>query len=181
MYFYIKAVHLIFVVTWFAGLFYIVRLFIYNTEAGDKSPVQRDVLRDQFSIMLRRLWYGITWPSAIGTCICGAWLWYTLGGTPPWLYVKALFLIGLILYHLSLHYIFKQEMRGIFAYSSFQLRIWNEVATIFLVAIIFLAVIKDQMSALWGLIGLFVLMIVLGGGIYWYRRLRNKGYNRSQK
>ena len=63
MYAYLKALHIIFIVTWFAGLFYIVRLFIYNTEAGDKDAVERDILRRQFGIMMKRLWYGITWPS----------------------------------------------------------------------------------------------------------------------
>jgi protoporphyrinogen IX oxidase len=69
LYPYLKALHIIFVVTWFAGMFYLPRLFIYNTEAGDKPAVERDVLRNQFGIMMRRLWYGITWPSAVLTLI----------------------------------------------------------------------------------------------------------------
>src|SRR5438270_6532349 len=71
MYFYIKAFHIIFVVTWFSGLFYIVRLFIYTTEANEKAEPERTVLIHQFQIMMRRLWYGITWPSAILTLVFG--------------------------------------------------------------------------------------------------------------
>src|SRR3954447_7008854 len=71
MYSYLKALHIIFVVTWFAGIFYMPRLFIYNTEAGDKPEAECKVLRDQFKIMMKRLWYGITIPSAILTLIFG--------------------------------------------------------------------------------------------------------------
>jgi len=68
---YLKALHIIFVVTWFAGMFYMPRLFIYNTEAGEKDEVARTALRQQFSMMMKRLWFGITWPSAILTLIFG--------------------------------------------------------------------------------------------------------------
>ena len=71
MYIYLKALHIIFIVTWFAGMFYIVRLFIYNTEAAGKAEPERGILQGQFSVMIRRLWFGITWPSAILTLILG--------------------------------------------------------------------------------------------------------------
>ena len=74
MYLYIKALHVIFVVTWFAGLFYMVRLFIYNREAFDKPDPERRILQQQFTIMIRRLWFGITWPSCILTLVFGTWL-----------------------------------------------------------------------------------------------------------
>ena len=69
MYSYLKALHIIFVVTWFAGMFYMPRLFIYNTEAGEKDNAAKNALRDQFKIMMKRLWLGITWPSAILTLV----------------------------------------------------------------------------------------------------------------
>jgi putative membrane protein len=174
MYLYIKALHIIFIVTWFSGMFYIVRLFIYNTEAGDKSEVERNVLRNQFSIMIRRLWLGITWPSAILTLIFGGWMWYLLGVTPSWLIIKLGFVVGLFLYHASLHVIYSQQMRGIFQYSSQQLRIWNEVATIFLVAIVMLVVVKQQMSLVWGLGGLALLVILLMSAIKIYKAVRQR-------
>lgn len=172
MYNYIKALHIIFVVTWFSGLFYIVRLYIYNTEAGDRQSPGREILRDQFRVMIKRLWFGITWPSAVLTLIFGGWMWYLLGALPVWLMIKFIFVIGLFAYHLSLHALFRQQMNGIFRYSSQKLRIWNEVATIFLVAIVMLAVVKESMSWLRGLIGLMLFVVVLIVAIRVYKGLR---------
>ena len=70
-YLYLKALHIIFVVTWFAGLFYIVRLFIYHTEALAKNEPERSILSDQLAIMTKKLWYIIAWPSAVITLIMG--------------------------------------------------------------------------------------------------------------
>ncbi len=172
MYNYIKALHIIFIVTWFSGLFYIVRLFIYNTEAGEKESTEKKILRDQFSIMIQRLWFGITWPSAVLTLIFGSWMLYLYGSIPSWLWIKLGFVLGLFLYHLSLHRIFKQQMNNIFAYSSQQLRIWNEVATIFLLVIVMLVVVKQGISALWGLLGLVIFIIVLMTAIRIYKTVR---------
>ena len=172
MYNYIKALHIIFVVTWFSGLFYIVRLYIYNTEAGSREPDVREVLRSQFRVMIQRLWLGITWPSAILTAIFGGWMWYLLGTLPVWLMVKLCFVAGLFAYHLSLHGLYRQQMRGVFKFSSNQLRIWNEVATIFLVAIVMLAVVKETMSWIRGVAVLILLGIVLMLAIKIYKRLR---------
>ncbi|MGB8192607.1 MAG: CopD family protein [Chitinophagaceae bacterium] len=172
MHLYIKALHIIFIVTWFSGMFYIVRLFIYNTEAGEKNEVERNILRAQFSIMIRRLWLGITWPSAILTLIFGGWMWYLLGSTPGWLLVKLAFVAGLFLYHVSLQVIYNQQSHNIFRYSSQQLRIWNEVATIFLVAIVMLVVVKQQISLVWGLGGLVLLVVLLMSAIKIYKAMR---------
>src|SRR5215204_2283840 len=109
MYLYIKALHIIFIVTWFSGLFYVVRLFIYNTEAGENTEQHRDLLRAQFSIMIRRLWFGITWPSAVLTLVFGLWMLFLYGAVPAWLWIKLAFVAGLFLYHLSLHLIFRQQ------------------------------------------------------------------------
>src|SRR5438067_1765250 len=124
MYLYLKSLHIIFIVTWFSGLFYIVRLFIYNTEAGDKSEVEKNILRRQFGIMIKRLWLGITWPSAILTLILGPWVLYLYGSIDPWMWIKLIFVFFLYLYHFSLHKIYKEEIRGVFRYTSQQLRIW---------------------------------------------------------
>ena len=172
MYLYVKALHIIFVVTWFSGLFYIVRLFIYNAEANEKQEPERAILLSHLGIMTRRLWYGITWPSAILTLIFGTWMYTMYAALPAWLIIKLCFVLGLYVYHLSLHIIFKQQMAGIFKYSSQQLRIWNEVATIFLIAIVMLAVVKDSMSFVWALAGLLVFIIVLMSAIRIYKILR---------
>jgi len=174
MYLYVKALHIIFIVTWFAGMFYIVRLFIYNTEANEKQEPARSILKDQFFIMIKRLWFGITWPSAVLTLIFGSWMWYLLNATPQWLIIKLVFVFGLYAYHLTLHVIFNQERKGIFKYSSQQLRIWNEVATIFLVAIVMLVVVKQNMSWFWGLIGLLAFVFLLMSAIKLYKIVRSK-------
>ena len=172
---YVKALHIIFIVTWFAGMFYLPRLFIYNTEANDKDPMVKKVLQQQFAIMMKRLWYGITWPSAILTLIFGPWMWYlysTFNELPQWLFIKLLFVTGLYVYHISLHIIFRQQVNGVFKYSSQQLRIWNEVATIFLVAIVMLASVKESMSFVWGIVGLAGFIVVLMSAIRIYKALR---------
>ena len=172
MYNYIKALHIIFIVTWFSGLFYIVRLFVYHTEAAAKPEPARTILMEQFRVMIRRLWMGITWPSAILTLIFGPWVMIILGFVPTWLAIKLGFVIGLYGYHFSLHAIYRQQMKGIFRFSSQQLRIWNEVATIFLVAIVMLVVVKQNMSWVWGLVGLFLFVILLLSAIRIYKIIR---------
>jgi putative membrane protein len=180
MYNYIKALHITFIVTWFSGLFYMVRLFIYNTEAGDRPAPERSILRGQFSLMIRRLWLGITWPSAILTLLFGPWMLWLMGTVPIWLWIKMGFVLGLYFYHFSLQVIYRQQKKGIFRYSSGQLRIWNEVATIFLVAIVMLAVVKQNMSWAWGLIGLLLFVILLMSAIKIYKAIRT-GPSRQKK
>jgi putative membrane protein len=171
-YFYIKALHIIFVVTWFAGLFYIVRLFIYNREANDKPEAERRILQDQLAIMIRRLWYGITWPSCILTVIFGSWLLFYYLTFPLWLWIKIGFVVGLLLYHLSIQVLYRQQVKGKLKYTSNQLRIWNEVATIFLVAIIMLVVVRSGLGLLWGLAGLILFTFILVLAISVYKRTR---------
>lgn len=174
---YVKALHIIFIVTWFSGMFYIVRLFIYQVEANAKPEPEKGILTQQFAIMIKRLWMGITWPSAVLTLIFGPWMWYKYNGMhhpDTWLAIKLCFVIGLYAYHFSLHSIYKQLAAGIYKYSSTQLRIWNEVATIFLVAIVMLAVVKQGMSLVYGLGGLVALVIVLMSAIKIYKNVRTR-------
>jgi putative membrane protein len=174
MYLYIKALHIIFIVTWFSGMFYVVRLFIYSTEAVEKTRPEREILGEQLRIMTRRLWLGITWPSAILTLIFGPWIWILMGSTPRWLAVKLVFVIILYLYHFSLHIIYGEQQRGVFRYSSQRLRIWNELATLLLFAIVFLASVKQAMSWVFGVAGIISLAVVLMLAIRIYKKMRNK-------
>jgi len=174
MYFYVKALHIIFIVTWFAGMFYIVRLFIYNTEANEKKGIEKQILQNQFSIMIKRLWLGITWPSAILTLIFGTWMGFLYSSIPSWLWVKLGFVAGLYAYHFTLQKIYSDEMKGIFKYTSNQLRIWNEVATIFLIAIVMIVSVKDSMSWMYGLAGLVLFVIILMSAIKIYKAIRSK-------
>lgn len=174
MYPYIKALHIIFIVTWFAGMFYIVRLFIYNTEANEKEGMEKEILQKQFSIMIKRLWLGITWPSALLTLVFGTWMAFLYGSIPVWLWVKLGFVAGLYGYNYTLQKIYSQQMKGIFSYSSYQLRIWNEVATLFLVAVVMIVTVKTAMSWVYGLAGLVLLVVVLMSAIKIYKAIRNK-------
>ncbi len=174
MYLYVKALHIIFIVTWFAGLFYMVRLFIYNREAQDKPEAERIILQNQFSIMIKRLWMGITWPSCILTLILGTWLTVLLGAVPGWLAIKIFLVFGLLLYHLSLHVIYNQQKKGVFKFTSSQLRLWNEAATLFLVAIVLLVIAHDQMTFPWFIGGLLIFTIVLVLATWIYKKLRGR-------
>lgn len=174
MYHYVKALHIIFIVTWFAGMFYIVRLFIYNTEANEKPDPEKTILTKQFSVMIKRLWLGITWPSAILTLIFGTWMAILFGSIPSWLWVKLGFVAGLYAYHFTLQKIYSDEMKGIFKYTSNQLRIWNEVATIFLIAIIMIVSVKSAMSWVYGLAGLILFAVLLMSAIKIYKAVREK-------
>lgn len=181
MYPYLKALHIIFIVTWFAGMFYMPRLFIYATEAGEKPAAERDVLRAQFRIMMKRLWFGITWPSAVLTIllgpavmIAGGWQQVVLEPAGRWLLIKLFFVVLLYIYHWTLHRIFRQESKGEYRYTSQQLRVWNEVATLFLIAIVMLAVVKQGISLVWGLAGLVLFIAVLMSAIRIYKLARKK-------
>ncbi len=124
--------------------------------------------------MTRRLWLGITWPSAILTLIFGPWIWILIGSTPHWLAVKLVFVIILYMYHFSLHILYREQQKGIFRFSSQKLRIWNEMATLLLFAIVFLASVKQSMSWVFGLAGIISLGIVLMLAISIYKRIRDK-------
>ncbi len=181
LYLYLKALHIIFVVTWFAGLFYMPRLLIYNTEANDQPEAVRNALRQQFGTMMKRLWYGITWPSAILTLVLGPavlvkgdWHLVLFTAEGSWLLLKLIFVLFLYIYFLAEHRIFKQQLSGVFKYSSQQLRVWNEIATIFLVAIVMLVVVKQNISLVWGLGGLVLFIIILMSSINIYKLLRNR-------
>src|SRR5665647_3298783 len=172
MYFYVKALHIIFIITWFSGMFYIVRLFIYNREAQDKNDVEKQILTAQFSIMIKRLWLGITWPSAILTIIFGGWIAVIYGTIPQWLWIKLGLVAGLYAYQFSLQKIYSDQIKGIFTFTSQQLRLWNEVATIFLIAIVMLVVVKESMSLVWGLVGLVAFTVLLLSAIRIYNLMR---------
>lgn len=173
---YIKSLHLIFVITWFAGLFYIPRLFIYQIEAFNKRSPEKEILGEQLKIMARRLWFIITWPSSILATLFAIWLiviqpaWLE----QSWMHVKLLFVVLLIIYHLKTHQIFNQLQKDVVRYTSGFMRIWNEVSTIILFSVVFLAILKNSINWIFGVIGIFVLAILLMLGIRLYKRIRDK-------
>ena len=173
---YIKALHIIFVITWFAGLFYIVRLFIYHVEAEDKEEPAKSILQKQYKLMSKRLWYIITWPSAIlatffALCMIIMVPSYLAEG---WMQIKLSFVFALFFYHFGCHIIYKQLQNDIIKYTSFKLRIWNEVATVLLFAIIFLVTLKTTVSWVWGVIGIILFGVLLMLSIKLYKNIRAK-------
>jgi len=168
----IKALHIIGFTCWFAGLFYVVRLFIYNTEARDRNDAASEAMVAQFNGMQRRLWYGITWPALVVTVFFGGWMVVRMvsvyGTLAPWLHLK-LGAVGLLVgYHLLLGHIHRRIVANRSTWSSRSLRILNEAATLFLVAIVFIAVLKDQLTLQVAavVLGSFSLLLVVGFLVY---------------
>lgn len=174
IYLYAKAIHIIFVVCWMAGLFYMVRLFIYHTEARDKSVEEYQILHKQFMLMESRLWWVITTPSMYLTVVAGLVMLYQAPALlqAGWMHVKLTFVLGLIIYHFISERIMMRLREEKSGWTSGRLRMWNEVATLFLFAIVFMVVLKSAVSWIFGVAGLLLLSIMLMMGIRLYKRYR---------
>ena len=132
----IKSFHIIFMVTWFAGLFYLPRLFVYHAMSDDQPSI------DRFKIMERKLFYGIMTPGGIITLVLGFWLWFGYGFTGGWLHAKTALVLVLVAYHVwcaKLMIDFKHDRN---TKSHVWYRWFNEVPVIFLISIIILVVVK---------------------------------------
>ena len=173
---YIKSLHLIFVITWFAGLFYIVRLFVYQIEASQKPSPEKEILLQQYKIMTYRLWYIITWPSAVLATLFAVWLLILMPAwlQMPWMHVKLGFVFALTLYHLKCHQMYLQLQNDQFKHTSNFMRLWNEGATLILFAVVFLVILKNAFNWIYGVIGIFVFSITIMLGFKFYKRIREK-------
>ena len=179
IYNYLKSLHLIFVITWFAGLFYMVRLFVYHAEAKLKVEPEQSILISQYQIMQYRLWYIITWPSAILASFFAYWmLFFTEIGqvwlTQPWMHVKLGFVFLLYLYHLKCHQIFLQLQKNEVRHTSGFFRLWNEGATLILFAVVFLVILKNAVNWIYGVIGIVLFSVLLMLGYKFYKRIRER-------
>ena len=175
-YLYIKSFHIIFITTWFAGLFYIVRLFIYYKEAEEKTEIEKNILLKQYKLMIKRLWYIITWPSAVLATIFATWLLILQPAwlQQSWMHIKLTFVGLLFLYHWSCQIMYNQIDKGFLKFSSFTLRIWNEVATIILFACVFLVILKNSIGWVFGTLGIIGVSLFLMLGIKLYKKIRKK-------
>lgn len=176
MYLYLKALHIIFVVCWFAGLFYIVRLFVYYAEAQLKDSVERNILSKQLSLMTNRLWFIITWPAAVLATVFGVLM---LIENPillqqPWMHVKLVFVILLWFYHVKCHQYVKQVENGTLKKTNSFFRIWNEGATIILFSVVFLVILKNAFNWIFGVIGIVVFSMLLMMGYKFYKKIRER-------
>lgn len=175
-YLYAKSLHIIFVITWFAGLFYSVRLFIYHTEANIKASPEKEILQNQYKIMTKRLWYMITWPSAI---LASLFAFFMLYNNPrfvdmPWMQVKLGFVVLLYIYHFVCHFMFKQLQNDVIKYTSTKLRLWNEIPTLILFSVVFIVVLKSAVNWIYGLIGIITFGILLMLAVRIYKVIRKK-------
>lgn len=163
-------------VTWFAGLFYMPRLFVYQLEANEKPSPEREILGKQLGLMAKRLWKIITGPSLV---LCSLFALVMLHAQPallenPWMQIKLGFVILLYIYHYRTWRIHKQLQEGVFKHSSKFMRIWNEGATLILFAVVFLAVTKSAVNWIWGVVGIVGLGILLMLGIRLYKKIQEK-------
>lgn len=176
---YIKSLHLIFVITWFAGLFYIPRLFVYQIEAFHKPSPEKEILGKQLKLMAKRLWFIITWPSAILASLFAIWLLVLQPAwlQQPWMHVKLAFVGLLFLYQIQTHIYFKQLQNNVVKKTSNFMRLYNEGSTFILFAVVFLVILKSAINWVFGVIGIFVLGLLLMLGFKVYKRIRSKNPN----
>jgi putative membrane protein len=132
----LKALHIIFVVTWFAGLFYLPRLFVYHAMASDEVGIER------FKVMERKLFFGIMTPSALLTVVFGVWLWLGYGYGGGWLHVKLALVAVLLGYHLWCGKLLADFKRGRNTRGHVWYRWFNEFPVLILFAVVFLVVLK---------------------------------------
>lgn len=147
----IKAVHIIFVVSYFAGLFYIVRLFIYHTETQDKPENERSILKKQFCFMEERLWNIITVPAGILVLITGITMLVLNSAllSQPWMHIKLTAVLLLVGYHLWSWRTLKEIQNDHYKMKSVRLRMMNEVATLLLFIIVFAVILKGGIITNW--------------------------------
>ncbi|WP_316800008.1 CopD family protein [Pedobacter frigidisoli] len=171
---YFKAVHIVFVISWMAGLFYILSLFIYHTEANDKSEPEKSILLKQFVKMEATLWKIICQPAMIISVLAGAGM-LTLNSSllqADWMWVKLGFVVALLIYHFICQRIVKSLKNGRFKMTSFQLRLWRELATVFMIAIVFVVILKNALNWIYGLVGIMGIALVIMIAVKLYKNYR---------
>jgi putative membrane protein len=162
-YYWFKAFHLVGIVVWFAGLFYLVRLFIYHVEANEQPEPARTILKNQYQLMEKRLYNIITTPGMLVTVAMAIGLIYTEPDVlkQGWLHVKLLFVLALIGYHHYCSRLMKKLAKDECGWTSQQLRALNEAPTVMLVVIVMLAVFKNNLPTdltAWVIVGMVIAM-----------------------
>ena len=170
-YLYLKVFHIIGVIVWFAGLFYLGRLFVYHREADDRPEPERTTLKSQFSLMERRLYYGIAWPGLCISVVFGIALIFA-SGFPGWLHAKLAFVVVLVVYQLWCGHLRKLLLNENCSWNGTKFRLFNEIPTLLLFSIVFIVVFKSAIS--WNALLLILagLILVIGGAVHLRTRRR---------
>ncbi len=190
LYLILKAIHVIFMVSYFAGLFYLVRIFVYYKDTDDFEATRKKVLREQYLFMATRLWKLITVPAFTIMLLSGLSLLFVhypefpLLRTDPfsWFYIKALFLVGLFTYHYWC-YNKLNELRGLkgedLSTPNLKLRQFNEIGTFILFLVVFTVFLKSAIFDYWWqlIVGFIVLVICITLTV----KLVNKGKKKRKK
>jgi len=132
----VKTLHIVFMVTWFAGLFYLPRLFVYHAMSDDHTSLER------FKVMERKLFWGIMTPGALLTLVFGSWLWLGWGFAGGWLHAKLALVVVLIAYHAWCGKLMIDFRRDRNAHSHVWYRWFNEFPVLVLIATVALVVVK---------------------------------------
>ena len=175
-YLWFKSLHIIGVIVWFSGLFYLVRLFIYHEESNSLKEELKIAFNNQYSLMEKRLANIITTPGmilAISMAVClviyqPAWLY------ERWLQIKISFVIGLLIYHFFCYRIMNSLQNGTSKITARQLRLLNELPTLLLFIIVLLVIFKNNFPtsvATWSIIGLTLFMLI---SIQIYSKIRRE-------
>lgn len=176
-YLYFKALHIFGFVSWFAGLFYLVRMFVYHAEVKEKPAHLQDDWKKQFTLMQWRVYKIISTPAMVITWIFGLLMlifnpyWFS----QSWIYLKLALLIGLTVYHFYCRKVIIQLENNNSNATSFNFRLLNEVPTLFLVAIVLLAVAKDLLNFAYLFAGIIAFGVVLYFFAKLYKRNRENG------
>lgn len=176
MYLYVKAIHVIAVVSWFAGLFYLPRLLVYHVESQSQPEEVRAALHQHFVVTQKRLFNAIMVPAMWITVLSGSLMLYLTPGwlEQGWLHMKLGFVVLLLFYHFYTRKLVKEAREGVFRWTSIKLRLWNELATVILVAIVFLVILKNAFDWIWGVVGVLLFAITIMMAVKLVNRKKKK-------
>ena len=182
-YYWFKALHLIGIVVWFAGLFYLVRLFVYHAEAREQPEPAQTILKKQYELMEKRLYNIITTPGMAVTVAMALGLIYTEPGIlkSGWLHIKLSFVALLLIYHFYCGRIMRQLAKGECQWTGQQFRALNEAPTILLVVIVLLAVFKNNLpldATTWLIVAL---VIAMAASIQLYAKKRRRDQEKLEQ
>lgn len=180
-YLWFKAFHIVGVVVWFAGLFYLVRLFVYHVEANEQPEPAKTILQTQYTLMEKRLYNLITTPGMALTVVMAIALLITSPDLlkEPWLHAKLAFVGATLIYHVYCGRLMKRLAAGECRWTGQQLRALNEAPTVLLVVIVLLVVFKNSLPTdvtAWGILGLIIAMAAI---IQFYARKRRLDKERA--